>query len=105
MQYLHAFLLVTLLSVCTALSGCATAADIDDYTGREIRASDAETININIAGADELRRIPHVGDSLAAAIIEHRERHGAFSRPEHLMLVQGIGDARFRKIRHLIRTE
>lgn len=69
-------------------------------------ASDStETININTASADELRRIPHVGDALAEAIMKHRETHGAFRRPEDLMLVNGISDTRFRRIRHLIRTE
>lgn len=105
MQQLRAFLLFTLLSVCPALSGCATAAEYSDDADREISANVAETININTASADELRRIPHVGPALAEAIVEHRDRHGAFTRPEHLMLVQGIGDSRFRKIRHLIRTE
>ena len=64
-----------------------------------------ETVNINTANAEELRRIPHIGDSLAEAVIEHRKTHGVFRRPEDLMLVNGISDTRFRRIRHLIRTE
>ena len=65
----------------------------------------AESININTAGLDELRRIPHVGTSIAEKIIEHREKHGPFKRPEDLMLIQGINDVRYRRIRHLIRVE
>ena len=38
-------------------------------------------------------------------IVEHREKHGLFKRPEHLMRIQGISDVRFRRIRHLIRVE
>jgi competence protein ComEA len=64
-----------------------------------------ESININIASVEELHRIPHVGESMAQKIIEHREKYGPFRRPEHLMLIQGMSDVRFRRIRHLIRVE
>lgn len=64
-----------------------------------------ETININTADVDELRRIPNIGEGLAAEIIRHRNEHGPFRRPESLMLVRGIGDKRFREIRHLIRID
>ena len=62
-------------------------------------------ININTASLDELQRIPYVGEKLAAKIIEHREVNGPFRRAEHLMLIQGISDTRFRKIRPLVRVE
>ncbi|MEQ1764753.1 MAG: ComEA family DNA-binding protein [Pyrinomonadaceae bacterium] len=62
-------------------------------------------ININTATLDELERIPHVGEKVAALIIEHREENGPFRRVEHLMLIQGISDKRFRKIRPLVRVE
>jgi len=62
-------------------------------------------ININTASVDELTRIPHVGEKVAARIIEYREEHGSFRRVEHLMLIQGISDKRFRKIRSLVRVE
>ena len=62
-------------------------------------------VNINTASLPELQKIPHVGESLAKKIIEHRETHGPFRRVEHLMLIQGISDKRFRKIRPLVRVE
>ena len=62
-------------------------------------------INVNTASLDELQRIPHVGEKVAARIIEHREVNGPFRRVEHLMLIQGISDKRFRKIRPLVRVE
>lgn len=64
-----------------------------------------EAININSASKEELQRIPFVGEKLAEAIIEHRERYGPFRRPEHLLLIKGFSDRRFRQIRHLIRTD
>ncbi len=42
---------------------------------------------------------------MAAQIVEHRERYGPFRRPEHLMLIPGISDSRFRKIRDLVRVD
>lgn len=63
------------------------------------------TININTASAVELEKIPHIGPKLAAQIVEHRERHGRFRKLEHLMLVPGISDKRFRQIKNLIRAD
>ena len=68
-------------------------------------AADQRAININTASLDELERIPHVGEKVASKIIEYRETHGPFRRIEHLMLIQGISDKRFRKIRPLVRVE
>ncbi|SRR5690348_14818069 len=67
--------------------------------------SSPNAININTASADDLTRIPHIGEKVAAKIIEYREVNGPFRRVEHLMLIQGISDARFRKIRPLVRVE
>ncbi len=63
------------------------------------------TVNINTADVDELVTIPHVGERTAVKIIEHRERFGPFRRAEQLMLVEGISDDRFRRIRHLLRVD
>ena len=62
-------------------------------------------VNINTAPQHELEKIPHIGESLARKIVEHRESNGPFRRVEHLMLVSGISDKRFRKIRPLVRIE
>ena len=62
-------------------------------------------ININTASAEELEKIPHVGEKLAEKIIEHRERFGKFRKAEFLLLVDGISDKRFREIRSLVKVE
>lgn len=67
--------------------------------------STAETVNINDASHEELVRIPYIGESTAALIVEFRETHGRFKRPEQMMQIRGVSDERFRRIRHLIRTE
>jgi len=58
-----------------------------------------QRININTASANELETLPGIGRGLAARIIEHREKHGSFRRPEHLIIVRGISDRRFRALR------
>jgi competence ComEA-like helix-hairpin-helix protein len=62
-------------------------------------------INLNTASANELERLPGIGKGLAARIIDHREKYGAFRRPEHLIIVRGISDRRFRGLRDLITVE
>ncbi len=66
---------------------------------------DVERININTATVQQLERIPHIGNAMARRIVEHRERFGPFRKTEHLMIMDGISDTRFRRIRHLITTE
>jgi competence protein ComEA len=62
-------------------------------------------ISINRASREELERLPGIGPSLAARIVEHRERHGPFRRVEHLLIVRGISERRFREIRTRINAE
>jgi competence ComEA-like helix-hairpin-helix protein len=62
-------------------------------------------ININTASANELETLPGIGKGLAERIIEHREKYGPFRRPEHLIIVRGISDKRFRALRDLITVE
>ena len=64
-----------------------------------------DAVNINTADASGLQRIPHIGEKLAADIIEYRQKHGPFRRPEHLLLVGGVSDKRFREIRQLVRVD
>lgn len=65
----------------------------------------APRVNINSASPAELERLPGLGRGLAARIVAHRAEYGPFRRPEHLMMVRGISDRRFRAMRALITTE
>jgi len=65
----------------------------------------ASAININVASAEELERLPGIGANLAQKIIEHREKFGRFRKAEFLMLVDGVSDGRFREIRSLVKVE
>ena len=62
-------------------------------------------ININAASARELETLPDIGKVIAERIVTHRERFGPFRRPEHLMMVAGVSDRKFRALRELIILE
>jgi competence ComEA-like helix-hairpin-helix protein len=46
-----------------------------------------------------------VGKVMAERIVAHREQYGPFRRAEHLMMVRGISDRKFRKMRAWIVVE
>lgn len=75
---------------------------------RERRAqtplADGEQIDVNRAPTDELRRLPGVGPSLAAALIEERER-APFRRTADLERVPGVGEVTARRLAPYIRFE
>jgi competence protein ComEA len=56
-------------------------------------------IDINRATATELESLPGIGPATAAAIIEHRERHGPFARVDDMLAVRGIGEAKLAALR------
>lgn len=62
-------------------------------------------VNINHATREELERLPGIGAGLAGRIIEHRARHGAFRRVEHLLAVRGISESRFEELRASVTVE
>ena len=82
--------------------------DLDAVTGevlsgleRERRAqtplAEGERIEVNRAPADELRRLPRVGPSLAQAIVEAREQ-APFRDADDLERVAGVGEVTARRL-------
>jgi competence protein ComEA len=67
--------------------------------------ADTPPVNINDATREELERLPGIGPALAARIVEHRERYGRFRRAEHILLVRGISERRFRQLRPYLTPE
>ncbi|MBQ2893441.1 MAG: ComEA family DNA-binding protein [Oscillospiraceae bacterium] len=51
----------------------------------------AEKININTADADQLQKIPGIGEVLAQRIIDFRNENGPFQTVSELTRVDGIG--------------
>lgn len=65
----------------------------------------ANRININTASARDLDALPGVGKVLAERILAHRTQYGPFRRAEHLMMVRGFSDNKFRAIRERVTVE
>ena len=61
-----------------------------------------EALNLNTASEEELRRLPGIGEKLAAAIVAYREEHGPFRTVDELLQVPGIGEKRLAAIRDLV---
>ncbi len=61
-----------------------------------------EKLDINTATSQELMRLPGIGEVLSRAIVDYREKNGAFSCIEDIMNVSGIGEGRFSAIEEYI---
>jgi len=97
--------LLALLVFCFLFVSC-NKKETQQILTSENKVKVAETaVNINTASVAELEKLPNVGAKLAQRIVEHREKYGKFRRAEHLILVQGISDKRFRQMQNLIKTE
>jgi competence ComEA-like helix-hairpin-helix protein len=62
-------------------------------------------VNINTASLSDLEKLPGVGKVLAERIVEHRENYGPFRRAEHLLMVRGISDRKFRAIQQMLTVD
>lgn len=97
--------LLALLIFCFFLVSC-NKKETQTVLTPENRVNAAENaVNINTASVEELEKLPNIGTRLAQRIVEHRDRYGGFRRAEHLILVPGISDKRFRQLQNLIKTE
>lgn len=56
-------------------------------------------VNINTASLEELDTLPGIGPVIGQSIIDYRESNGPFNSIEDIVLVSGIGDATFNKIK------
>lgn len=105
-------LLLVVCALAAAASSCVRlprrrAGAVGQSAPPAARTENARTtlVNINAASPAELERLPGIGRALAARIVAHRAAYGRFRRPEHLMMVRGVSDRRFRALRALITTE
>ena len=62
-------------------------------------------LNINTTSPEALEALPGVGRAIAERIVAHRQQYGPFRRAEHIMMVRGISDRKFRQLRAMIVVE
>ena len=65
-------------------------------------ADQSGLLNINTATIQQLEALPGIGPVKARAIVDYRQKNGAFERPEQIRQVSGIGPATFEGIQDLI---
>lgn len=71
---------------------------------REHEASGASSksnepcVNLNIATAEDLIKLPGIGAVMAKKITDYRERHGRFRRPEEIIIIEGFSERKYRAI-------
>jgi len=100
---LRALALFVLLTACFTTLCCSGPEHSVEQLSTPVVSDGA--ININSASVDELRSLPGIGDTLAKRIVDFREKNGPFRKPEHLLLVPGISESKFRQLRSIIRVE
>ena len=99
--------LLLLVCSCASLPSRHASAGVRDNSPVLVsnEAVSATRVNLNTASAIELEALPGVGKVLAERIVAHREQYGAFRRVEHLMVVRGFSDHKFRAVRDLVTVE
>lgn len=105
--------LARIILCCLTASAAASCVKLPRRAGaggsQQTRAQqtreDTPRVSLNEASREELERLPGIGPALAARIVEHRERFGRFRRAEHLLLVRGISERRFLRLRPHVTAE
>jgi len=59
-------------------------------------------VNLNLAEAPELERLPGIGPATAKKIVEYRLQNGPFVTVEDLLNVSGIGETKLDQLRDLV---
>ncbi|HLO00196.1 MAG TPA: helix-hairpin-helix domain-containing protein [Pyrinomonadaceae bacterium] len=97
------------VAVMLTTSGCVTPSRSASFSNKpnpnQPTAQTGAVININTASAQQLKTLPGVGDTIAERIVAHRQQFGPFRRAEHLMMVRGISDRKFRQMQGMITVE
>lgn len=90
---------------CSLLVCCVGEQTKQNFTAQNQISTAESAININTASAQEIEKLPSVGETTAQKIVEHRERFGAFRKPEHLLLIEGVSEERFWAMRNFVKVE
>ena len=62
-------------------------------------------ININTAGVKELMGLTGIGHKVAERIVEYRDAHGPFKKPDDLKKVEGVGRGVWERNRERVVTK
>jgi competence protein ComEA len=93
-MHLVCVLMVALPIALGFLAPSLTGAAPPSHTGAAATAAapDSSPVNINTADVKELMKLEGVGRRVAEKIVEYRDTHGPFKKPEELRKVEGVGN-------------
>ncbi|MGB4984807.1 MAG: ComEA family DNA-binding protein [Erysipelotrichaceae bacterium] len=76
----------------------------NDYLNLPLKtAQQNQLISINYGTLDQLDQLPGIGKSYAQRIIDYRNQYGLFTKLEDLMLVKGIKEKLYVKLKDFIK--
>ena len=94
----HLFVAAIIAAAAFTVAAPSSASPLQGKS-QDTKAAPAQVVNLNTAPAEQLERLPGVGPSTAARIIEYRQKNGGFKKIEELMNVRGIGEKAFLKMK------
>ena len=93
---------ILVLLPALALASCAERERANANAAARVTQSLKHCVNLNTATAEELMRLPGVGEVTSRKIIEYRAGHGPFRRPEEIIIVEGFSEKKYRAIADLV---
>jgi competence protein ComEA len=98
-----ASLVIVCIGILTAVPASVSyAGSIDTAKNESVAEVTTNIINLNTASKEELVQISGIGPILADRILAYRSENGPFANLEDVMLVKGVGEAKFKKIESMI---
>ncbi len=94
-----------IISMAGGVTSDADPTRVELYIPESVERASPQKISINRAEAWLLDALPGIGPALAQNIIQYREENGPFVMIEELMLVPGIGEAKYDGLKDLITVE
>lgn len=94
----HLFVAAIIAAAAVTVAAPSSASALQEKS-QDAKAAPAQVVNLNTAPAEQLERLPGVGPSTAARIIEYRQKNGGFKKIEEVMNVRGIGEKAFLKMK------
>jgi len=93
------------ISMAGGITSDADPARVKLYVFEVGEGAEPQQISINRAEDWLLEALPGIGPALAQNIIQYREQNGPFVMIEELMMVPGIGEAKYDGVKELITVE
>lgn len=98
-------LVLSPLLLAVALASCERRERLSTTNSTELSQTEGapsrpiqSCVNLNTATAEELTRLPGVGEVIAERIITYRERNRRFRRPEDIIIIEGFSEMKYRAI-------